>query len=154
MELRDYVRLDDSSRTGLSWIKRPHARSAARPGDAAFTSTRTGGYLGGQFDSKPVLAHRVIFYLYHGYMPEIVDHWDGDTRNNAISNLRPSSASENQHNRLAKGYHRMKCGRFDAQICVGRKKRSLGYFHTEAEARAAYLAAKATQHPTASARCY
>jgi len=43
--------------------------------------------------------HRVAFAIYHGYWPEMVDHFDGNTLNNAISNLRPATKSINGKNR-------------------------------------------------------
>lgn len=53
--------------------------------------------------SKPLECHRVAFAIYHGYWPENVDHFDGDTLNNSISNLRPATKSLNGRNRyLAK----------------------------------------------------
>lgn len=44
--------------------------------------------------------HRIIYALYHlDTLPPIIDHFDGDRTNNAISNLRPSSKQENPRNR-------------------------------------------------------
>ena len=45
-----------------------------------------------------VRLHRVIFAIVHGYLPENIDHADGDTLNNRIENLRPCSKSENMFN--------------------------------------------------------
>jgi hypothetical protein len=44
-------------------------------------------------------AHRLIFMLHHGYMPQEVDHINGDRADNRIENLRAANRSENQCNR-------------------------------------------------------
>lgn len=49
--------------------------------------------------NKPQKAHRLIFMLHHGYLPQEVDHINGDRADNRIENLRPANRSENQCNR-------------------------------------------------------
>lgn len=39
--------------------------------------------------------HRVIFLYHHGWMPNIVDHIDGNILNNNIENLREANCCEN-----------------------------------------------------------
>lgn len=43
--------------------------------------------------------HRIIFLLHHGFLPDVIDHIDGDPSNNKIENLRAASAFHNQLNR-------------------------------------------------------
>lgn len=43
--------------------------------------------------------HRLIFLLHHGYLPQEVDHINGDRADNRIENLRAANRSENQCNR-------------------------------------------------------
>jgi len=42
--------------------------------------------------------HRVIFFMHHGYLPDVIDHIDGDILNNRIENLRPATHTQNMRN--------------------------------------------------------
>ena len=46
-----------------------------------------------------IRAHRLNFYKYHGWVPDMIDHWDLDKDNNDISNLRPATAFQNNANK-------------------------------------------------------
>lgn len=46
-------------------------------------------------------AHRLIFLMHHGHLPQEVDHINGDRADNRIENLRAANRSENQCNRPA-----------------------------------------------------
>lgn len=50
-------------------------------------------------NGKIYKSHRLIFLYHHGYIPEYIDHIDGNIKNNSIENLRPCSKSENSCNR-------------------------------------------------------
>lgn len=95
-------------------------------------------------------AHRFVFECFNGPVPDDmqVDHIDGNKLNNAISNLRLVSASENMWNhRAAKGcYYNKRSKKWRAQISVSNKKIFLGSFLTELEAAQAYLDAKSRLH--------
>lgn len=43
--------------------------------------------------------HRIIFFYYYGYLPELVDHIDRDTSNNQPDNLRAADKVINSVNR-------------------------------------------------------
>jgi hypothetical protein len=77
-----------------------------------------------------------------------LDHKDGNRANNAISNLRLASDSQNQANRkgnrsrgLPKGVTRHRTGKYQAAIKVGGKAIHLGLHATAERAHAAYVAA-------------
>lgn len=50
-------------------------------------------------ERKRLYFHRVVYAMYHGAWPtETIDHFDGDSLNNKISNLRPTTQSINSKN--------------------------------------------------------
>jgi hypothetical protein len=56
------------------------------------------GYKKLNIDGKQYYAHRIIYLMQHGVMPDLLDHIDGDTTNNRIENLRPANTSQNMMN--------------------------------------------------------
>jgi len=60
---------------------------------------RKNSYFHVRVDGKRELWHRIIFVMHFGWVPETVDHIDGDPSNNKIENLRAATKSQNQHNR-------------------------------------------------------
>jgi hypothetical protein len=113
-----------------------------------------GGYLKTLINRKPYRLHRIIFMMHHGYLPEFIDHIDGDPANNRIENLRPATASQNnlnrgKHKRNTSGYKGVTwvatVGRYSARIAIGEKRLFLGYFDDPKEAHQAYCES-AKQH--------
>lgn len=97
--IKDYLKYDPTSSTGLRWIKSPSYR--CKEGDEAFTATDAYGYYFGGFDYKVYSAHQVIMFLQHGKWSNInehIDHVDGNRANNSIDNLRFVSPTGNQKN--------------------------------------------------------
>jgi hypothetical protein len=98
---------------------------------------------------KQYYVHRIVWALTHGEDPGPlqIDHRDRNPLNNDPSNLRLATKSQNGHNRPARGYwwnpHNR---RFYAKIAANGTHTYLGCFKTEAEARAAYLAAIEQHH--------
>ena len=150
----DFLVVDTSSPTGLRWIKRPKY-SKVCIGDVAFTSVghSAPGYYQGMFNGVQLKAHRVVFFLTHGYWSYVVDHLDGNPLNNNPANLRACSLSENQHNVIARGTRRNGKS-WQVNIQVDGKRQTFGAYATEELAHAAYLEAKRILHPTAPERCY
>ena len=100
-------------------------------------------------------AHRIIFLMHRGYLPDEIDHIDGNGLNNDIENLRAATRSQNGRNRGApkhntsgfKGvsWHK-KSNKWRAVIKFGGKQRHLGYLDTPEAAHEAYKAAATKLH--------
>lgn len=56
------------------------------------------GYRRVKLDRVQYLTHRLVFLMYYGYLPEVVDHIDGDTTNNLPENLREANKASNRWN--------------------------------------------------------
>lgn len=145
--MRECLYLDSHSRTGLSWRKPTSNRVKA--GASAFTAgTHSGGYFYGRFCGISVRAHRVVFYLHNGYWPTgIIDHVDGNPKNNAPDNLRDSTRALNSANMNSRGYFwNKKSKKWKASV----KKGNLlvaEFFDNEEEARRWYEMKKLELYP-------
>jgi len=104
------------------------------------------GYLVGHVNYRPLKSHRVAWAIYHGEWPDgDIDHINGNRADNRIFNLRnvPHKIN-NRNNKKNKnntsgvcGVHKIKSGRWKAQIMVDGKSIRLGIFETKQEAAAA-----------------
>lgn len=56
------------------------------------------GYTQISINDKQYNAHRLMFMLHYGWVPEVIDHVDGDRSNNKIDNLRLATWSQNLQN--------------------------------------------------------
>ena len=61
-------------------------------------SIDSSGYLQTKIDGKLHLNHRIIFLMFNGYIPKVLDHIDGNKANNMIDNLRAASIAQNNQN--------------------------------------------------------
>lgn len=154
--IQTYLAIDPASPTGLTWLGHPSKTHATRFTGKPAGNIDSNGRYQTQVQGKNLFNHRIVFFLHHGAWPVgEVDHIDGDRLNNRPDNLRDVTRSENEQNKLARGYcwHK-RDRRWQARIKVNGKLHHLGLYPTEEEARAAYLNAKAQLHPAAPARCY
>jgi len=105
------------------------------------------GYIIILFRGKPYKAHRLAWLFTYGNWPEkMIDHIDGDTSNNAISNLRDVDNKTNQCNRH-KARIDSKSGLMGASPCRNKWQaqikrngviKYLGVYNTAIEAHEAY----------------
>lgn len=113
---------------------------SVKPGDKA-GSINLSGAMCLKLDGKNLLNHRVIFAMHHGYMPEFVDHADGNRLNNKIENLRDATKTENgQNSKRSKAntsgvkgvdFHD---GKWRARVVVNGLSKHVGHFNTTEEA--------------------
>lgn len=79
----------------LYWKIRASQR--VRAGDKAGKVEKR-GYRAVSIKRKYYKVHRIIFLMFHGYLPLLVDHIDGNKLNNDINNLRPATHAQNCQN--------------------------------------------------------
>jgi hypothetical protein len=98
---------------------------------------------------KTHLVHRLVMMAFLGLQPdELVDHINGDSLDNRLSNLRKCTLAQNGYNskkpKNNKSGYKGVCfqqNKWRASIHVNGKQKFLGYYDTPEEAHAAYCAA-------------
>lgn len=100
-------------------------------------SANPDGYVYFGYKRKYLSAHRVVFLLNNGYLPEVVDHIDGNPNNNKSSNLRAATKSTNAFNRHARVDNKLGIKnvcwsklrkKWVVNININKKKTQVGYF--------------------------
>jgi hypothetical protein len=95
------------------------------------------GYVSIGYKNTYLSAHRIVFLLNHGYLPEIVDHIDGNPSNNKIENLRAADKSTNAMNRPARSDSKTGIKnvcwskahkKWVVNININKRKTQIGYF--------------------------
>jgi hypothetical protein len=95
------------------------------------------GYIHVKIKAKAFKAHRLVFLYHHGYLPECVDHIDGDKTNNKIENLRAATKDENCRNQKIRstnksGYKGVKwvehCKKWQVEVCKNYKQLRFGMY--------------------------
>lgn len=113
------------------------------------------GYLQVGFFNKRVLVHRIIFMIHNGFLPEIVDHIDGNKLNNSIDNLRAANENQNKHNSVlssnntsgVKGVHwHKRCNKWIAKIKINGVSKHIGCFSDLQEAKQSVEKARIALH--------
>lgn len=110
------------------------------------------GYIRIQIEGRLYYAHRLAWLVSYGeWPPSMVDHIDGDRKNNSLANLRSATLTENNRNRKRVSTKHKKGvkkngNRWQGRIRAGKKQIHLGTFKTEDEAHAAYCKAAKELH--------
>jgi hypothetical protein len=139
-------------RAGALYWKQP--RKNVRVGERA-GGVDSRGYYRVMVDQKNHYVHRILFLLYHGYMPAFVDHRDGDTTNNSKRNLRACTPAQNSQNRKrqvnntsgVKGvYWNANKQKWMARVMVQGKREFVGYYEDISKAERAVEAARRKAH--------
>jgi hypothetical protein len=99
-----------------------------------------------RYDNKTMylLGHQFIFFLKHNKEVTLIDHINGNKKDNSISNLREASKQLNALNtKKTNGvYLDKRTNRFESGIVINNKKIYLGKFDTYKDANLAYLRKK------------
>lgn len=125
------------------WITRFAGKNAGCVG----VFSNTCHYITVRINGKQQLAHRVIFYMVHGWLPEAIDHIDQNGMNNRIDNLRAATHATNALNTRMRsdntsGFQGVSWSKFAskwrAQFQIAGKTHHIGYYDTTEAANAAY----------------
>jgi hypothetical protein len=137
-------------RDGVLYWKKPKAHRC-KAGDKA-GSVDKDGYNQVHLSGGRVPAHKIIWCMAYGEMPEMLDHINGDRADNRLSNLRVVTKRENNMNRAKRTdnksgftgvrWHKQR-GKWNARIKLDGKEISLGMYESFGEAVNARLKAEA-----------
>jgi len=139
----------------LMWKTHSGNRKLKKPRWKQVSIMRGRPYKSIRINKKMFQLHRVNYYahnptwdIYNSCIKtNSIDHEDRNKTNNNINNLRVSTHQHNQWNRICKGYRwKEQNQKWEAYITVSGKRKNLGYFLLEDEARQAYLEAKKIYH--------
>lgn len=129
----------------------------SKKGDKAHFYLNAAGYYYLYIPSKQKLYNvsRLIFLMFHGYLPEYVSYIDNNSQNTRIENLRTATCSQvkcsakrpkNNSSGYKGVYLHKKKGKYIAQIKKNKKHYYLGLFKTPEEAYKAYCKAAKKLH--------
>lgn len=95
------------------------------------------GYRIVHIGNKVYSAHRIVYMMQYGKLPERIDHIDGNKLNNRIENLRPATRSQNAFNTKlfstnksgCKNVHYSKTNKaYRVLLVINGKRKHIGYY--------------------------
>jgi hypothetical protein len=113
------------------------------------------GYARVTVDGTPYLLHRVVYRMFKGRVPKMLDHADGNPLNNRIENLRPCTQSQNAQNRKLQAnntsgikgvYWNKNKNKWMARVMTKGARKFLGYFDSLDAAAEAVNKARVAAH--------
>lgn len=140
--------------TGIFYWKNPPGYKMKK-GQEAGQKSHKGGYVAIRYNKKLYLAHRLAWLYCTGENPKgVIDHKNGNPRDNRISNLRDVSQLINSQNTLKPHKNNssgiigitLTKGKWNARIRVSNRRLHLGCFEKKEDAKQAYLEAKKKYH--------
>tara|TARA_R110000868_G_scaffold290601_2_gene550798 strand:+ start:89 stop:589 length:501 start_codon:yes stop_codon:yes gene_type:complete len=120
----------------LYWKINPN-KSRKHIGKLAGYKTNSTSYGVVMLDKKSYCLHRVIYCMFHGDMPVVVDHINGNYQDHRIENLRGADHTTNNYNKAFQSNNtsgvkgltwNKRVNMWQGSISYKRKVRSLGYF--------------------------
>ena len=97
-----------------------------------------------KFDKREFKLHRIIFLYHHGYLPDIIDHINGDCYDNRIENLREANTYQNRQNSriystsksgVKNVYWVSNCKKWRVVISINGKRKDFGLYTDIEEAK-------------------
>jgi len=95
-------------------------------------------------DGKYYKVHRIIFLYHKGYLPNIIDHINGDRYDNRIENLREASTYQNRQNSriystnksgVKNVYWAENCQKWRVTLTINSKRKTFGFYDDLEEAK-------------------
>ena len=138
----------------LYWrVNAGRGSSVKRIGDEVDPAPDPHGYKFVTWKRKHYAVHRVVFLLVHGWLPDCVDHIDGNPRNNRAENLRPATRLQNQFNRRMNRRTNSKVknvtlhqGKWCVRFSIARRTKHFGCFDTLEQAAETAARVRANLH--------
>ena len=121
-------------------VQEAHVKYSYNPETGKLFSKRRGKEVlkNGRVSGKQLRTYQIAYLLMTGYIPETVDHKDGNRANNKWSNLREATRLEQSANTSKAGIRKWPSGMWYYQLCVSGKRIYKGGFATYEEAKKHY----------------